>query len=255
MASLFYQPNTPYPCADLTLATGSHLHLVANLPMATDRLASLPEPLLQRLDWADALIVESDILTLSPELERLEPQAALAARLQPSDYTLLLHCCQSVNLPLSRIDTLPYWQVALMLQTYQALQQGLFTEYGVEYQLLTERQQQNRTILELEGQPLQHTLWSSLVAAGLPLLQTTLQQWHESQQALHQVETWWLSGAEPSPSLLQAFCYPLHQRVMTARHPQWVAFLKQLPAGNYLVAVGALHLFGPNALLAQLAVQ
>lgn len=223
--------------------------------MATDRLANLPKPLLQRLDWADALIVESDILTLSPELERLEPQAALADRLHPFDYTLLLHCCQSVNLPLSHINTLPYWQVALMLQSYQALQQGLFTEYGVEYQLLTECQEQSRAILELEEQPRQQTLWSSLLEEGLPLLRTTLQQWHESQQALQQVETWWLSGAAPSPALLRAFSYNLHQQMMTAHHLQWVEFFKQLPPGNYVVTVGALHLFGPNALLAQLAIK
>jgi uncharacterized protein YbaP (TraB family) len=221
--------------------------------MATKRLANLPETLLQRLAWADALIVESDILTASPEPERLEPRVALAARLQPSEYALLLHYCQSISLPLSRIDTLPHWQVALMLQSYQALHQGLFTEYGVEYQLLIAHNEQNRTILELGDHTLQHTLHLAKLQEGLPLLRTTLQQWHESQQALHQVETWWLSGGAPSPSLLQAFNYNLYQRLMTARHPHWVQLLKQLPAGNYVVAIGALHLFGPNALLAQLS--
>jgi uncharacterized protein len=251
----FSQPNTPYPCADLILATGAHLHLVASLPMATKRLACLPVKLLQRLDWADALIVESDILKVSSDLEQLEPRAALATRLPASDYALLLHYCQSVNLPLSRIDTLPYWQIALMLQSYQSLQQGLFTEYGVEYQLLTECSEQNGTILELEEKPLQNTLWSSLSEEGLPLLLTTLQQWHQSEQAHHLIETWWLSGTALSPLLLQAFTYNLHQCIMSACYPQWVQILKQLPAARYLVAVGAPHLFGPNALLAQLILE
>ncbi|AIN17267.1 putative ligase domain protein [Yersinia rochesterensis] len=50
-----------YPALDVTLPGERHLHLVGSIHMGTEGMFPLPHELLNKLNQADALIVEADI--------------------------------------------------------------------------------------------------------------------------------------------------------------------------------------------------
>ncbi|MGL5532119.1 MAG: TraB/GumN family protein, partial [Plesiomonas shigelloides] len=69
-----------YPAVDVRM-DDVDLELVGSIHMASDRLATLPASLLERLDQVDALIVEADITASEPLEPIAPPTQPLSARL------------------------------------------------------------------------------------------------------------------------------------------------------------------------------
>lgn len=246
-----------YPALDITLPGGRNLHLVGSIHMGTVDMSPLPARLATRLQQADALIVEADITGSSSPFGRAENQPALEQRLSNQEFQQLQGLCQELGMDVNTFSTLPGWQVALMIQAQQAQRLGLRAEYGIDYQLLQAARAQQKNVIELEGAEQQLAMLEQLPEGGMALLQDTLEHWHTNARLLQTMVSWWLDAKphamlETLPSTFSAGLYDI---LMHRRNRNWQQKLEALPQGNYVVAVGALHLYGEENLPAMLQMQ
>lgn len=239
-----------YPALDITLDQ-RHLHLVGSIHMGTRNMMPLPAVLHERLQQADALIVEADITAGASPFSESDCCPPLAERLSAEYWQQLQRRCEELGIDPERVDTLPAWQVALMLQAQQAQRLGLRADCGIDYQLLQAARERQKKIIELEGPETQLALLKSLPDNGLPLLEDTLQHWQTNARLLQTMVSWWLEappGSIGKMALPSTFSSSLNDLLMHQRNQQWSQFLRQLPPGRYVVAVGALHLYGEGNL-------
>ncbi|MBD2796135.1 TraB/GumN family protein [Xenorhabdus sp. 18] len=250
------QRHYPYPAFDINLSKNKPLHIVGSIHMGTRNMYPLSEILLEQLEHADALIVEADITqAYTPFNDALPEQIALSHRLSPEHFDCLQHYCREIQHPVTLLDPLPSWQVALILQAAQAQYLGLHPQYGIDCQLLNSAKAINKPIIELEGTAAQINLLINLPNGGLALLEDTLTHWHTNARALQTMMSWWMNyqPEKQNQVLPMTFCEEIYQTLMTERNRQWSEQLDNLPTGKYLVAVGALHLHGENNLRQMLA--
>ncbi|MCU5771959.1 TraB/GumN family protein [Erwiniaceae bacterium BAC15a-03b] len=239
-----------YPALDIMLPAKRQLHLVGSIHMGTRDMMPLPAALLQRLNRADALIVEADITGGASPFAHSETHAPLEQRLSVQNMPTLLRLCDELAINAEMIASLPGWQVALMLQAQQAQRLGLRPDYGIDYQLLQAAKQRELKIIELEGPDEQLELLKALPDNGMPLLEDTLQHWHTNARMLQTMVSWWLEAppGQRQVELPSTFSSELNDVLMHQRNQRWSDALLSMPPGRYIVAVGALHLYGDGNL-------
>ncbi|HHR5901402.1 TPA: TraB/GumN family protein [Providencia alcalifaciens] len=244
-------PNYPYPAVDVRLPNNIKLHIVGSIHMGTENMFPLSALLLDKIKRADGLIVEADITQAnSPFPTSTELLSPISQRLTETEFALFLQYCQEIRQSPTQFDPLPSWQVALTMQATQAQMLGLRGHYGIDYQLIHNAQSQHKPIIELEGVDSQVQLLLNLPNNGLPLLQDTLIHWRSNARSLQTMISWWLDfQPENCVTLPNTFSEGVYNVLMTQRNQEWASKLKTLPAGNYVVAVGALHLFGEQSLI------
>lgn len=239
-----------WPGLDISLPGGQHLHLVGSIHMGTRDMSPLPPGLITRLRGADALIVEADISGDESPFAGLATPPPLNERLNPAQLTELERVADELGLPLSMLESQPLWQIAMVLQATQAQRLGLRGEFGIDYQLLNAARAQQLPVIELEGADSQIALLRQMPNDGLLLLEDTLTHWHTNARLLQTMVSWWLE-APPSVDKLAlpaTFSESLYDVLMHERNQAWCSTLHALPAGRYVVAVGALHLYGEGNL-------
>lgn len=246
-----------YPALDICLPGERQLHLVGSIHMGTVDMAPLPARLAARLKQADALIVEADIIGSGSPFDPTQPHPELEQRLSIEEFNRLLALCQKLGADAELFSALPGWQVALMMQARQAQHLGLHAEYGVDYQLLQAARMQKKPVLELEGTQQQLAMLEQLPEGGMTLLRDTLEHWHTNARLLQTMVSWWLDAKPNSmlDTLPATFSAGLNDVLMFQRNSEWRQKLEALPAGRYVVAVGALHLYGEDNLPAMLQAQ
>ena len=239
-----------WPGMDIALPGGQLLHLVGSIHMGTQDMSPLPSGLLKLLKNADALVVEADISGQESPFAGLESDTPLAARLNATQLAELERIANETGVSLTMLDTLPLWQIAMVLQATQAQRLGLRGDYGIDYQLLNAARARRLAIIELEGTDSQIALLRQLPDDGLMLLDDTLTHWHTNARLLQTMIGWWLNAppADSTLALPSTFSESLYDVLMTARNQAWRERLHALPAGRYVVAVGALHLYGEGNL-------
>ncbi|OWF68847.1 TraB/GumN family protein [Yersinia alsatica] len=239
-----------YPALDITLPGERHFHLVGSIHMGTEGMFPLPHELLNKLNLADALIVEADITETASPFGNDSLDEALVDRLSEEHYQQLLQRCEELGSDPQSMAFLPAWQVALMLQARQAQRLGLRGEYGIDYQLLKAAAAQEKNVIELEGAQMQLDLLETLPDNGMSLLLDTLTHWHTNARLLQTMISWWLEHhpVNDLSTLAPTFSQGLYDVLMIQRNKRWQQQLEQLPAGRYVVAVGALHLYGEGNL-------
>ncbi|WP_435954850.1 TraB/GumN family protein [Dryocola sp. BD626] len=253
ISSLFSSLSTktyPWPALDVVLPGDRHLHLVGSIHMGTRDMAPLAQPLIEKLRAADALIVEADISESGSPFTHVAEEISLEQRLSPEDWQRVTALAQELGISLESIDSQPAWQIALVLQAHQAQRLGLRPDYGIDFQLLEAAKAMSVPVIELEGAQSQIDLLTQLPEGGMPLLQDTLTHWHTNARLLQMMIGWWLESPPPQEkiTLPNTFGDELYDVLMHQRNRQWLTFLNQLPAGRYVVAVGALHLYGEGNL-------
>ncbi|MBV4413907.1 TraB/GumN family protein [Enterobacteriaceae bacterium YMB-R22] len=250
LVSRFFTATYPWPALDVILPGGRYLHLVGSIHMGTPDMAPLSARLLQKLQQSDALIVEADISDSGSPFPAGGSELPLHARLSAEEGRRIDRHLQALALDVGSIDNLPYWQIALMLQAQQAQRLGLRPDYGIDFQLLQSAHLRQKHVIELEGAQSQVDLLKALPDGGLTLLNDTLEHWHTNARLLQTMVSWWL---ESTPGIQHAtlpntFSGELYDVMMTQRNYRWRDFLRTLPPGRYVVAVGALHLYGEDSL-------
>ncbi|WP_435929354.1 TraB/GumN family protein [Dryocola sp. BD613] len=240
----------PWPALDVALPGQRYLHLVGSIHMGTRDMAPLSQRLIDKLRAADALIVEADISTGGSPFSRDADEIPLEQRLSPEDWQRVISLTEELGISLSTIGNQPAWQIALVLQAHQAQRLGLRPDYGIDFQLLEAARALSVPVIELEGAQSQIAMLMQLPQGGMPLLMDTLTHWHTNARLLQTMIGWWMESppSQGNTSLPNTFGDELYEVLMHQRNRQWQAFLQQLPAGRYVVAVGALHLYGEGNL-------
>jgi uncharacterized protein YbaP (TraB family) len=243
-----------YPALDITLPGERHLHLVGSIHMGTVDMSPLPPRLAARLRQADALIVEADITGSASPFGHSGLQPTLEERLSNEEFQRLQALCQELGSDIEAFSTLPGWQIALMMQAQQAQRLGLRAEYGIDYQLLQAAKTRQMPVIELEGAEEQLDMLEQLPEGGMALLHDTLEHWHTNARLLQTMVSWWLDSKPNATleTLPSTFSAGLYDVLMHRRNRNWQQKLEALPPGNYVVAVGALHLYGEDNLPAML---
>ncbi len=239
-----------WPGMDVNLPDRRQLHMVGSIHMGSREMAPLPTSLLARLRQAAALIVEADVTAGSPLTSGEPVTIPLSERLPPEMQATLRDLCSEYGLDEAALAALPSWHIALILQARQAEALGLRAAYGIDYQLIQAAREMDKPVIELEGPQQQMALLLDLPDQGNTLLQDTLRHWHANARLLQTMIGWWLHSrpvnmAKAFPS---TFSGDLYQHLMTDRNQRWKLLLEDLPAGEYVVAVGALHLYGAQNL-------
>uniref|UniRef100_UPI0036DB0CB7 TraB/GumN family protein n=1 Tax=Photorhabdus sp. RM322S TaxID=3342825 RepID=UPI0036DB0CB7 len=242
----------PYPACDITLTGGRYLHLVGSIHMGTENMFPLPEILMEQLNQSDTLIVEADITQADFPFhdDEFQSYSRIEQRLSSEMYQDFQRCCHEIRQHEEWLNLLPSWQIALILQAEQAQNLGLSPHYGIDYQLLNAAKARGKTIIELEGAESQIKLLNQIPNNGLPLLEDTLAHWYANARALQTMISWWMDyqPEQQKHALPTTFSEEIYQLLMTERNKQWNQRLRELPAGRYLIAVGALHLYGEGNL-------
>lgn len=243
---------SPYgwPALDVSLPGGRHLHLVGSIHMGTRDMSPLPSKLMKKLRQADALIVEADISGSETPFSNLPEYPPLAERLSAEQLSELEKRVSEQGMSLVRFDNQPLWQIAMVLQATQAQRLGLRPDYGIDYQLLQAARAASLPIQELEGADSQVSLLCQLPDGGMALLDDTLAHWHTNARLLQVMIGWWLEQPPTNgrTSLPNTFSQSLYDVLMVKRNEAWRDALLALPPGRYVVAVGALHLYGEGNL-------
>ncbi|WP_049609405.1 TraB/GumN family protein [Yersinia pekkanenii] len=239
-----------YPALDITLPGERHFHMVGSIHMGTEGMFPLPHPLLDKLNQADALIVEANITEATSPFANDPVAEPLIDRLSEDNYQQLLRRCEELDNDPQSMAFLPAWQVALMLQARQAQRLGLRGKYGIDYQLLKAATAQEKRIIELEGTQMQLDLLETLPDNGMSLLLDTLTHWHTNARLLQTMIGWWLEHQPVNSlaTLTPTFSQNLYDVLMIQRNKRWQHLIEKLPSGHYVVAVGALHLYGEGNL-------
>ncbi len=243
-------PTYPWPALDVVLPGDRHFHLVGSIHMGTRDMAPLSGRLLDKLRKADALIVEADITGGASPFANDGNERPLEQRLSADDWQRVVSLAQEMGIALESLNTQQAWQIALTLQAHQAQRLGLRPEYGIDYQLLEAAKDLCVPIVELEGAQNQIDILLQLPDGGIPLLTDTLTHWHTNARLLQMMISWWLESPPRQEKVVlpSTFGDELYDVLMHQRNRQWLTFLRQLPAGHYVVAVGALHLYGEGNL-------
>jgi uncharacterized protein YbaP (TraB family) len=239
-----------WPAIDISLPGGRELHLVGSIHMGTRDMSPLPPKLVKKLQQSDALIVEADISGNEAPFDNLPLCAPLAERLTETQLAELEKLADEQGIPLARFDTQPLWQIAMVMQATQAQKLGLRPDFGIDYQLLQAARQASLPIQELEGASSQIALLLQLPDNGLALLEDTLTHWHTNARLLQVMIGWWLEQppTDRNSPLPNTFSQSLYDVLMVQRNQAWRDTLLALPPGRYVVAVGALHLYGEGNL-------
>lgn len=246
----------PWPAQDVSLPGGRELHLVGSIHMGTRDMSPLPGRLLKKIRQADALIVEADVSLNDSPFRDLPACPPLDERLSDPQMAELEKRAQELGISLSALTTQPLWQIAMVLQASQAQQLGLRADYGIDFQLLRAARREQVKIIELEGTDDQITLLRDLPDGGLALLEDSLHHWNTNARLLQLMVSWWLEHPPTNSSGLAAlpstFSESLFDVLMHQRNRRWCERLRELPPGRYVVAVGALHLYGSDNLVEML---
>lgn len=247
-----------------TVYLAGSLHL---LPPA----AALPSPYQRAYAEAERLVLEIDPASLaSPDaigalmgdmMQRalLPPDRSLQALLGPSRWSQLLQAVVPLGLPPEGLDRVQPWLVNLLVM-HQSLQGGDFrAESGVEGQLQRRAVADGKPIEALETAAQQLELFAGLpLADQVAMLQQTLTEAAAVPAQLVELEKAWRRGDEASLEALMIRSFPegstSRVRFLGQRNRAWLPAIEARlrRPDDTLVVVGALHLLGPDGLVALL---
>lgn len=239
----------PYPSSNIEINSTHYLHLVGGIHLGCKAMHPLPDFLVDRIKSADAIVVEADI-----SAQQVTFPSVLKNRIEPFYHDLnfelkekLVNLLAELGLAEFKYDAYLPWHLAMILQTHQAFRLGLTPEYSIDAQVLACAKTLEKPIIELEGQSKQLELLSSFPKGGVDLLVETLMHWETNADILRAVLGAWLRGDDLDDSQIEIPDFT-QSHLLGNRNSEWANKILSLPNGNYVVAVGALHLLGEHNL-------
>ena len=229
--------------------------------------APLPAPLEQAYRDAEALLMEIDLDDLDPSAgARFTASNAiygadrtLRDAIGEDAWSRTATLAGELGLPLSLIERLEPWAVALTLSVTQLQQAGLSIDAGVEQQLAKRAVADGKPITGLETLEQQLQLFDGMEeAAQRRFLELTISEADSIVTELDALDAAWRAGREQELAQLLTDEYArfpeLYELVVDRRNAAWIAPIRQLlqQGDDVLVVVGALHLVGDGSVIERL---
>lgn len=230
--------------------------LIGSIHLGDPSMYPLPDPLMKFLASSDGLIVEADLSTTA-NIHYPVTQLTSKQVLDFPQQRQLVKIADQIGVDVERLYRSAPWAAALTLQVSQAQQLGYQASLGIDQYLIEQAKQLTIPILGLESLQHQIDLLANLDQGGKDLLISTIENWDEANQSLPCLFESWIGGDQTElEAVTDTSAAPdeVARQLETERNQQWAEKLTQagfLPhnSGNYLIAVGALHLIGQDNLL------
>ena len=262
--------NATPPTFEVTGGKGAKLLLLGTIHLGYEEGWTFDAPLDEAIDDAGAIVMEIDLNGVDEEASSnalmrhgiLPPTTPLSKLISPETARVLAEndeLLTASGAPAQVREAMQPWVLMVLLVESMTRQSGLSSEQSVERKIM--RVAGDRPLLGLE------TLDEQLgIFAGLPfevqelILQDTLNRWHEGEEQIREMIQYWREndqnglmklarqGAEETPGL-----HAFYDVLLDERNRNWVTRLVELledPSRadtSVLVAVGSLHLVGPNS--------
>lgn len=245
---------------------GHQLWILGSIHVGRPDFYPLPAAIMDAWQQADRLIVEADLSAITPaeretiqRLSQLPAGERLAQHLPAELHDKALTQARQYGLEPALVESWRPWFLGLTLTQLALLQTGYQPELGVDSHFTTLAARAGRPIQGLERVDEQFAYLATLGQHEVLFLATALEQLEQVNQQLPQVIQAWRDGDGPAlrrllsdelgPPALQAH---LEQRLLVERNHRWLQQLLNQPGGHDFLVVGALHLYGPDGLLALL---
>lgn len=246
--------------------------LMGTIHLGREGQTVLPAEHVRQLRGSAALVLEADVFDARRVQAAVQRHALLAAGAPGLDRTLAPPLRARVQRLIERYGLAPEvawrfkpWALANNLVVLEAVRGGLSPAFSTEAQLHALARAAGLPLLELEGVEAQLALFDSmpegLPAAYLDEAASGIER-GQSQRDLEQLVDAWRTGDETVMSRqferMRSAASPVDrwvsERLIESRHPAMLDRVERLAASGqlHLVAVGTLHFFGPNSLLAGL---
>ncbi|WP_028887135.1 TraB/GumN family protein [Teredinibacter turnerae] len=251
------------------VSKGKHtLYLAGTFHLLNSADHPLPDAFEQAYLAADTLIFETDVsIAQSPEYQRkaaalvmFQDGRTLDTAIKPTTYAALEAFLTKRSLPVETFAQLTPVGVSLMLSSMELQRLGMSAQQGVEYtfNLKASVDNKQRDYLETPEEQLQ---FISRMGQGEEddMLLYTLEDLLSIETELATMKRYWLTGdvASMDSHYLQDMRtrFPRsYQDLLVSRNNAWLPHIESMVKsdGTELVMVGAMHLPGPDGLLAQL---
>jgi len=193
----------------------------------------------------------------------LSPATPLSSRLSAEEFAELDRAAQTIGLSGQAMDPMRPWLASISLSMAPLVQAGFDPAAGVDVMLRTYALEADKPIRGLETMEQQLMFFANLSPEDeLDFLRSSLDVFEEGAAMLDQMSAAWAAG---DPDALYNLGggemkaeYPnIYDVILTRRNADWVDQIQQELAGSGTVfmAVGALHLAGPDSVQAQLAAE
>ncbi len=245
------------------------LWLLGSIHVGTPDLYPLPAAIMDAWQQADRLIVETDLGAITPaqrqriaQLSQLPAGETLERQLPAALYAQAMDKSRRYGLEPALVAGWQPWFLGLTLTQMALLHSGYQPELGVDSHFLALAARSGRPILGLEQADEQFAYLAALGQHEPLFLATALAQLDQIGVQLPRLVAAWRSGDQSSLRRLlseemgpPALAAELERQLLVARNHRWLPHLLSLPGGQSFLVVGALHLPGPDGLLALLRQQ
>ncbi|MBV6423345.1 MAG: hypothetical protein NAOJABEB_01135 [Steroidobacteraceae bacterium] len=246
---------------------GGTVYLAGSVHVLDAARSALPAGFAIAYRDAERLVMEIDMDDLDP----LAAASFLAARgsftdgetlraiLEPARYARIDAAARTLGLPLDSVAQLEPWAVALGLTQLQLAKLGLDPQSGVEQQITAWARRDGKPIAGLESVEEQLGVLDGLSYADQArFLELTVDEADSMPSELDRLLAAWRRGDTRILEQLLLEEYEkmptLYRPLVADRNRRWLPQIEALTkrADDTLVVVGALHLVGPEGLLALL---
>jgi len=248
-------------------ARGAELWLLGSVHVLRREDYPLPESVDRLFARADEIVMELDLDDLDPaEQQRilvgtamLPSDTTLRDVLPAATYATAEERARALGIDLALLQRFEPWLVAIMLLDLGLQSHGYRSELGVEQYLLGKARAGSKAITGLESLEQQLALFDGLSPdTQRDLLAQTLGELAAADVRMREITAAWRDGrleALGTELLAEFEQFPgLYEDIVADRNASWIAPLEALLEGErkVLVVVGALHLVGPDSVVAKL---
>ena len=227
--------------------------LLGSVHAGKDRFYPLPSLFNKRLKEADALFVEANIKLKTPL--HFPKGLPTSKHINTEEKIQLKNIAKELKLPFETLLSLPPWQTSMLMQMEQIKRMDLDPEQGIDLYALSQSKKWKIPVIGLETLQEQIDLLSNAGEDGIALLHDTLKHWEESKTRLPCIIKAWEYGDAKALTYIvenETGKNAFEKKLLEDRNHQWVKKLtdkKQIKAKNYVLVVGALHLYGKEGLI------
>lgn len=226
----------------------------------------LPAVMEEAFSSSAGLVEELDLTQVNPEDTQLEvmqlgsypDDQSLKTALPPALYQDVAKRAAEQGLDMETLDRFKPWLVSITLLDAELMKSGYAASDGADLHFADEAQAVHKPVIGLEEMKYQLSLLAGLPDADqVALVQQALDESTGFDTEMQQMIGAWHSGdtAVLDKIMSQEFQgYPeVYRTVLVSRNQAWAPKLESLMGSGkqYFVIVGALHLVGPDGLLAR----